>query len=327
MAEIKPTTPTPPTTGGTNNTSRIALVAVGLLLIAGMGFFGWKYTQEKKTNEQKTEEITELNTEITDLEKKVDDLQLTIDDQSLKMEEKDKLLAEKYREIQGLLGQVGKAKNNDKVDKTRISELEVRLTTMSQQIEEYRQKIAQLENQNQQLTTAVTELKQTEMKLTQEKTAVEQAKAQTQSQLETTKQQASVLKIGDFGFSKVNKKGEKDPDVEFKGSGLKPLKIIEICFSVFENQFAATGKKDVFLVIQDPKGNTLSNTSGYSGSFTGGGAQRTYSCKTSIQYENSRKRQCVTFEISDKTKFEKGTHTVYTYLDGVVSGQGSFEVK
>jgi len=311
-----------------NNTRNIISAAVGLVLVAGVVFFGMKYRAEKQKNETQTEEITGLNTEVTDLEKKVSDLELSLDDQNMKMEEKDRLLEAKYKEIQGLLSQVNKAKNGSKVDQVRISEMETRLNGMMAQIEEYRQKIAQLEQQNQTLTGEVATLKESEVRITQEKVQVEQARVQTQQQLETTKKEASVVKVGDFGFAKVNKKGEKDADVEFKGGGLRPLRNIEICFNLQENQWASAGKKDMYVLVQAPNGSILSNTEGgYSGSFTSNSGQKTYSAKTSVQYDNSRKRACINFGIPEKTKFEPGTHRVFVYLDGNVAGEGSFEVK
>lgn len=309
-------------------TRNVISAAIGLLLIAGMVFFYMKYQSEKKKNETNVEEITDLNNEVSDLEKKVGDLELTIDDQNLKMEEKDKLLEAKYREIQGLLAQVNKAKNSTKVDQTRVTELEGRLNGMMAQIEEYRQKIAALEQQNQQLVGQVTQLQETEQRLVVEKEQVVTERNMTQQQLENTRKEAGTIRVANFGFAKVNKKGERDPDVEFKGGGLKPLKNIEICFDIQENQWATPGKKDLYVVVQAPNGQIVSNTEGgYSGSFSSSAGQKTYSAKTNAQYDNTRKRACVNFGIAEKAKFEPGTHRVYVYLDGNVAGEGTFEVK
>lgn len=310
------------------STRNIVSAAIGLLLIAGMVFFYMKYQSEKKKNETSVEEIADLNNEVSDLEKKVSDLELTIDDQNLKLEEKDKLLEAKYREIQGLLSQVGRAKSSTKVDQTRITELEGRLNGMMAQIEEYRKKIAQLEQQNQVLTGQVTELQQTEQRLTVEKEQITTERNMTQQQLEATRREAGTIKVANFGFAKVNKKGERDPDVEFKGGGLKPLKNVEICFDLQENQWATPGKKDVYIVVTGPGGQVVVNTeAGYSGSFQTAAGQKTYSAKTSVQYDNARKRSCINFGIPEKARFEPGTHRVYAYVDGLVSGEGSFEVK
>lgn len=313
------------TPDSSKNTSRIILVIVGILVLSALAYFGIKYFTEKAENEQNIAQIADLEQEILELEEQNLDFQNTIQSQDVDIASLRQELAEKQDQIQKYIDQLARAKRSGRVKDEEIAKLQARATSLQKFVDQYKQQITELEQDNAVLTAQVDTLRTSESRLKEEKQTLTEEKESTEQKLDETIKIASVLKAREFTFAQVNKKGKEKFDTEFRRGALKEVKV---CFNMQENLIAEAGEKEIYMVLENPNGSVNTNfEEGYSGKFTFEDREKEYSAKGSITYNRLEQQVCIPYKIAESAKFEKGPQYVSIYCQGNLIGQAAFKIK
>ena len=98
---------------------------------------------------------------------------------------------------------------------------------------------------------------------------------------------------------------------------------IRICFSISSNQYAAKGKKTVYIRLIDPNNNVLVKTK--EDLFEYKRKQIPYSLTEEVEYKNQELMLC--FDYKPDEKLIPGNYKAEVYNDGVLDGVGTFELK
>jgi DNA repair ATPase RecN len=304
------------------NTGRIILVIVGILVLSALGYFATRYfTQNKKIQEEYIPTIENLKTEVVQLEDNIIKLEASIEDQNLDLAEKDKLLAERDRQLEELEIKLNRYKNSANSSKSDIKEMENRLSLLRSKVSTYEEKVAVLE---QQLAIQSDTIRSQRAK-TQQLAGTISELSQENQEKEERLLKAGALRAADFVVYNVKKNGKEERDAEFRRASLKSLKL---CFNVLQNSEAQSGPKEVFLVFENPDGSINSNIAeGYSGKFLYDGTERIYSAKATFNYTLTTQEVCIPYSIAPEEKYQKGMQYLSVYIDGNLSGQSSFVIK
>lgn len=98
---------------------------------------------------------------------------------------------------------------------------------------------------------------------------------------------------------------------------------IRTTFRIVKNEIASPGEKEVYIVIQNPKGTVIAE----SGTFTTkSGQEVAYTQKDIVEYKNADIDEVIFVEKIPQ-KFVKGTYTLKVYIDGNLVGASKFELK
>lgn len=156
----------------------------------------------------------------------------------------------------------------------------------------------------------------------------EQLTGQNQSlskNLESTVATASVLKSEYIKVKSFKRKGSG----KFVETALaRRTHKLEVCFDILDNRIAKQGEKTVYLKITEPGGKPVGNRSTGSSSFnTASGEEVMYATSAVIDYQGSKQNQCLSFEEQEDKKFAPGTYLIEIYVDGNLSGAGSYVLR
>lgn len=103
----------------------------------------------------------------------------------------------------------------------------------------------------------------------------------------------------------------------------KRTNMIKSCFTIIENKIASAGNKDIIMVVTDPSGKVLKNSSSFE--FTANGESKSGSVKRQINYQNENVDLCIYFEVEGE--IEEGTYTTQIYTEGAKIGSTTFALK
>ncbi len=156
----------------------------------------------------------------------------------------------------------------------------------------------------------------------------EQLTGQNQSlskNLENTVATASVLKSEYIKVKSYKRRGSG----KFVETALaKRTHKLEVCFDILDNKITKQGEKTVYLKITEPGGKPIGNRSTGSGSFnTASGEEVMYASSATIDYQGAKVSQCLNYEEQEDKKFAPGTYLIEIYIDGNLSGAGSYVLR
>jgi hypothetical protein len=143
--------------------------------------------------------------------------------------------------------------------------------------------------------------------------------------LESTVATASVLKSEYIKVKSYKRRGSG----KFVETALaKRTHKLEVCFDILDNKITKPGEKTVYLKITEPGGKPIGNRSTGSNSFTtSAGEEVLYATSATIDYEGTKINQCLNYEEQEDKKFAPGTYLIEIYIDGNLSGAGSYVLK
>ena len=312
------------------NTSRAILVIAGILVLSALGYLATKYFTANEVIKENEIKIEELRNEILDLDKKLVEFELTEKDNLETLEEQDQLLSRQSQALDSMQLEIVRYRKENKANLVEIRKLESQLTRLDsiltvQQatIQYYQQKYAEMQAANDSLINNETLLIEQNQNLMDQADRAEQEKREIQ-------QIASVLKASDIRFLNVRKNGKEEEGKEF---GRRRMNELKVCFTILENHVAKAGKREIYLVYENPIDATqnLNYADGISGKFVYEGAEKEYSAKTSVNFKNVEQEVCITFkpdsELKDKEQFQKGDQYIALFTDRNMIGSGSFVIK
>ena len=103
---------------------------------------------------------------------------------------------------------------------------------------------------------------------------------------------------------------------------------LSVCFDVLDNKIAKQGDKTVYLKITEPGGKSVGNRSTGSNSFkTSAGEEIMYAATTTINYTGAKQNVCMNYEEQQDKMFPPGTYLIEVYIDGNLSGAGSYTLR
>ncbi len=304
-----------------DNTGRIILVITGILVLTALAYFATKYFAQKDVVEEQQTTIDNLGVEIDQLEAQIVEFESTIQDQQTDINTKDSLLSVRNGQLEALEVKLQRYKRSSNANAKKLSDLESRITQLRSQVTEYQQKVETLEETIAEQSDSLAQ----QLAISEDQQAQISNLSQTAEEQAERLKRAGVLQAADFNFYNVKKNGKEDQDNSFRRSAIH---IVKVCFNVLKNSEATVGKRDVYLVVENPDGSVNANAGGgYSGEFVFNGSKRTYSAKTNIDYKLTTQTVCIPYQPTDGVKFEKGDHFVSAFADGKLIGQGKFSVK
>ncbi len=288
-----------------NNKLWLILFLIAVIL----NIYQW---MDKSSTVERYEVRTDSLTTITvNLDKELDETYAELNQYKGTSERLDSLLQEANEQIDQQKARIEKLMRNEKNLSVRNKKLAAELEELQRLKNEYLEKIDQLliENQN---------LKRANEELTQKNAEVSQ-------NLESTVNQASVLR-SEYLISKAYKKRSNSKYVETALA--KRTNKLEVCFALLDNAIAKAGEKRVYLRIVEPGGKTLGNTAEGSATFTvpASGEVVQYTSMETITYTNSRQDLCLNWADNERN-YPAGTYVIEIYVDGTLSASSTHTLK
>lgn len=143
--------------------------------------------------------------------------------------------------------------------------------------------------------------------------------------LESTVATASVLKSE---YIKVQSFKRKSSGKFVETAMAKRTHKLTVCFDVLDNKIAKSGEKTVYLKITEPGGKAIGNRSTGSNSFkTSSGEEVMYAATTTLTYTGAKQNVCMNYEEQQDKMFPAGTYLIEVYIDGSLSGAGSYTLR
>jgi len=223
----------------------------------------------------------------------------------------DSLLAEANTNIEQQKARIQKLLKNEKNSAALNKQLKAELEEVKKLRDEYLEKIDKLLVENEQLKKDKEQLSSTVETLSKN--------------LESTVNQASVLKSEYLKVKTFKKKGS---DKYTETAMAKRTNKMEVCFSVLENKIAKAGEREIYLRIVEPGGKTMGARSGGSSTFkmANSGEEVQYTSNLKFNYDNSKQDLCLNWEEQERI-FAPGTYVIELYIDGNLSGATSYVLK
>jgi hypothetical protein len=143
--------------------------------------------------------------------------------------------------------------------------------------------------------------------------------------LETTVATASVLKTE---YLKVKSYKRKSSGKYVETALAKRTHKLDVCFDVLDNKIAKAGDRTVYLKITEPGGKAVGNRSTGSSTFkTSTGEEVMFAASTTMNYTGAKQNICMSYEEQEDKMFPAGTYMFEVYIDGVLSGAGTYDLK
>jgi len=320
-------------TNGGSKKDGIYIVII-VLLLAGIGYLSYSLGNLKKQNNTNKESITNLIKEKEDLNtilknagviEESDDKALrnnlvTLLDQydniEIKNQEMQDSVDNHKARIEGLLAEVDGLKNKQKRDWGKIYKLKKETETLRGIMKGYIHTIDSLNTLNGSLqnTIVVKDNKINEVSGQRDKAQEELNKTRDIVAL------GSVLQTGGVTSSAII---VKRSGKQVETTRAKRTNMIKSCFTIVENKIAKAENKDIIMLVFDPNGKVLKNSSSFT--FTAGKETKTGSVKRKINYQNQNVDLCIYFELENE--IEAGTYRTEIYADGVRIGKTTFALK
>jgi len=285
---------------------------IWIILFALSGIFNVYQWQNKNTVIESYEFKTDsLMTAKMDIDKELGETYQELNQYKGINEKLDSLLAEANTNIDQQKARIEKLLKSEKNSAAQIKKLKAELEELKKMRDEYLEKIDKLLVENEQLKKDKQELTSTVENLSKN--------------LESTVNQASVLKSE---YMKVKTFKKKSSDKYSETAMAKRTNKMEVCFSVLENKIAKAGERDVYLRIVEPGGKTMGNRSGGSNTFkmANSGEEVQFTSSAKLNYNNVKEDLCINWEEQERI-FSPGTYVIELYLDGNLSGATSYVLK
>ncbi len=309
-------------------------IVIIVLLLAGIGYLSYSLGNLKKENNVNKESISNLVKEKDDLNtilknagviEDSDDKALRsnlvelldqYDNIEIKNQEMQDSVDNQKAKIEGLLAEVDGLKTKQKRDWGKIYKLKKETETLRGIMKGYIHTIDSLNTLNGSLQNTIV-VKDNEIN------EVSGQRDKVQEELNKTKDivaLGSVLQTGGVTSTAiiVKKSGK-----QVETTRAKRTNMIKSCFTIVENKIAKAENKDIVMIVFDPNGKALKNSSSFT--FTVGEETKTGSVKRKINYQNQNVDLCIYFELENS--IEAGTYRTEIYADGVRIGKTTFALK
>ncbi|MCS6895400.1 MAG: hypothetical protein NZZ60_04535 [Bacteroidia bacterium] len=297
----------------------IAGVIIVLLSITA-GVLYWQLRKVQKQNVALKEEKVELEENIQDLDQRILAMQQELERKDMDLAEKSRKVEELSKELERTRSQIRRYEEQGRISARQAEEMRYKTEQMAYYIQKYQERIRQLEEENAQLRNRTAEL---EKKIEQQASEKEEVLKE-KERLEVKVKAASYLKAINFRFAAIKENGKEDWDTEFRPRRIQRLKV---CFTVMENEVAASGPRTAYVVISDPTNKVITNFAQSSGYFTLMDSEKPFSTKVTFNYNNTAQEVCAIYDRPEDQELNKGTYQVVVFCEGVEIGRSQFQIK
>lgn len=308
------------------------------LLVAGLlgafGYIWYSKTNEKETDKKQEATIAQKISENTDLNALYEESVARIDSITSKNTALNEEILSKNGEIGKLrmeiendLKQIASLKAAGKSTASEEAKLRQKISTLNAEINNYKARIAELEQQNAALTdentTVKTNLQQKETELVTTQGTLQQTQTE-KTKLEEKVDVGQTLTAVNFYLSGINeKRGGKEKET----STAKRVDKLRIGFELAENRIATSGKKEIFVCITAPDGTPITIEALGSGTFnTREEGSKFYTNKLDVDYTQGQ-RKSISFDWKQNSDFQRGDYKVEVYQNGFKIGQSTVTLK
>ena len=281
----------------------IPIVLVGLLLLGGIAYLYRSLDEQKKVN-QDMQELAELDkkemqNEYEQFAQQYSEMKTQINNDSIVEQ-----LTQEQLKTQKLLEEL---RNVRATDAREITRLKKELATCRAVIRSYVLEIDSLNRPNQNLTAENTRVKGQYEEATRR---IESLNTEKSSLSEKVAIAAQLDAVG-ISMSLNDKKGKSTKKIE-------KAKNLQVNFSIAKNVTASNGVKTLYVRIQTPNGQVLTN----GGTFDYENRSLQYSMKKQVEYTGNETPVSMFWNISEF--LSEGTYKVSIFADGHMIGSRSF---
>jgi hypothetical protein len=286
-----------------------------LLLLLSWGYFLWDKKQNQEIIAGKDNQLGTAFGERDALKLELDAASIRYNELKKENTSKDSAINVRDKEIAAKKQQIKSLLNKANLSKSELNEAKAMIASLNDDIEIYKQTIAQLQ--------------QEKAKLTSDNEQLSKEKNDIQTQLNDANQQnnekdakldiASTLNASSFNIMALDEKKNGSVKETTKAKNADKLRIQ---FNLDANRVTNSGVKILFIVISDPNGNVLSSEE-YNTVFQDReGKQIKYTQKMDINYEQN-KPQTLQFDWKGVGGFQPGNYRIDVYHNGFNIGSGN----
>lgn len=290
----------------------IIIVLILLVIISGIKLYTDYIDRTKKS-----EEILILSTENNDLNKRLDSVTYQLD---LRIQEIEKLGGDvkALEEVRDNL--IAERNSSRQRSSAEIATLNQKIKSYNNLMVEKDQEILELRAMNQQLFTENQNLKSTQAEIEEEVAQLNIQKEDLQAKVNV----ASMLKAENIEIFAINKRG-KEREESSKDFRNRHIERIKVTFNLADNKVAEKGPRTVYVQILAPNEQPIFDVAKGSGTFMMGGAEKFYTVKQEIIFDNTG--QELTFFYEKGSDYASGTHDIRIFVDNYQIGSQTFSVK
>ncbi len=288
-------------------------------LLATWGYIIWDKNKQKEKDSNQQNVIAATSNQRDELQKELEEATMRYDMIKTSNSKKDSTISVKDREIEDKKMRIQSLLSKVNATDTELKEARNLISSLKGDIESYQQQIVALKGENENLTKekqVVTEQRDVARKNLDSAQTVIQDK-------EDIINVGSTLHASNFNIIGINEKGSKEKTT----TTAKRVDKLRISFDLDENLIAQSGKKDIYVCITAPDGTPVAVEALGSGKFsTREGMEKIYTQKIEINYTQN-KRQTVSFDWKQNSKFSIGTYRIEVYNNGFKVGEGTSTLK
>jgi hypothetical protein len=309
---------------------------IGLLLAGLLGSLGYIWYSKKESDDKVTQQqqvIAETVTQKNDLDAtyqaaltRLDSITNLNTSLNAEITNKDGAVALLKSEIGSLQQSIKQKTAEGKQTNLEEATLRNKIAQLNSAIDDYKNKVAELEKQNQVLTEENTTVKAERdlVKTEKEQVVSNLEKTTTEKKaLENTVDVGSTLTASNFYLSGIN---EKRSGKEKETSTAKKADKLRIGFDV-DGRIATSGVKKVFVCITSPDGTPVQVEALGSGKFnTREEGEKSFTNSIDVDYTQGQRKN-VNFDWKPDDKFKTGDYKVEVYQNGFKIGEGKVSFK
>jgi chromosome segregation ATPase len=291
-------------------------VVISAVLFLLSSFLGWQLYTTSNQKETIYVEKVKVETDFASVKSDFEEVKKAYDELSTDNKQLQSELDSKKEELEDLGIQLEKYKGDASMVKKLKRELETirgLIKSYLHEIDSLQQANIGLQNENKQVRSDLKNEQGKSEQLTSEKNSLNQ-KIDMGSKLKAYQLFADAVKV-------------KGTDKESTTTKAKRADRIRACFTLSENKLAKKENKTIFMKITAPGEEVLITSTDENNTFTGDGQKQFYSAKKDIYYEQESKEMCLAFTKRESMDFKEGRYRVEIFVDGVIIGSSSFELK
>lgn len=303
-----------PKAGKNYKNAIIGVLAVGLVAVSG--YLIYAKSNSSQTIQQQETQIAKVTEEKSDVQASFDASLSRLDSMSTVNTGLEGQLAEKNDEIAKVKSQIRSILNKKNASASELKRAKSLIASLNDKITSLETDIAQLKQENQILANDNVVLKQEKEVLTQNLSATMEVKQNLEKKVDI----ASTLNASNIVITPINiKKSGK----EKVSTTAKRVDKFVVSFDV-DNRIIQTGSTDVYVLVLDPDGKTIST--GPETFSTRNDGDIAYTAKVPVDLETAKKKN-VEFAFTPSENFKQGNYTIQIYQNGFLIGQGTRELK
>jgi hypothetical protein len=297
--------------------NNLRAILTGGLLVALLGTWGYIIYDKNKTKEtieQKETLVVNTSTQRDQLQKELDDAAMRYDELKTGNAKKDSTITSKDREIGEKRARIQQLLTKVNATAADLAEARRLITSLNGDIAGYKEQVALLSEQKNQLIT--------------EKAVVTQQRDKIRRDYDSStlviKEKESLIDVGttlhasNFNIVGIN---EKRNGKEKTTSTAKRVDKLRISFDLDENMIAQSGTKEVYVCITAPDGSPVAVEALGSGKFSDRtGAEKPFTQKVEVNYTQNKK-QSVSIDWKQNSDFIKGNYKIEVYNNGFKVGE------